>query len=297
MSDRKVTSKSGARETRFSEYQVQHGMDYREKARNHCLKRNRLVVSVLCYAAVLKGRKQGLLPGEISESPALWQDARSPRRVGQPGGSFDFTWGPRRGYGQNEAAHCLPCSLIISGKCISERFTGAGEAMVVRRPFGEVNDLPAIFNDADQLGEDHGLRNAFVLAARAVVQGQPPGAGVDFELIPRVYRETWLKEAASSYSIAKQWIGPKWEKERERRRRLDANRLSGYSKEDLTSDEDAGFYADMDEILSTYERVTRTEFPYTLKRSELEGLIDALGQAGSAAKKWPRKLELESFER
>jgi len=165
---------------------VQHHLSFPAQAQEHGAKRNNAVVHVLTYIAVLRGQRPDLQSFRIKESPAPWQNAHSARRQA-PEGDFEMIWEPGRGYETNEAAHWLPCSLTYDDKCISALCDNIYAECLVRSPFGEVSDLPAIFNDADQRAEDAGLRYTLVWAARRVAQCQQHNAEVDYTAIRHTY--------------------------------------------------------------------------------------------------------------
>ncbi|MEO0990234.1 MAG: hypothetical protein AAFX00_04695, partial [Pseudomonadota bacterium] len=173
---RRTTSREGSREVKFQRKLLDHSLSHSEQAREHARTRNRLVLTVMAYAAVL-GARDALLPREITEHPARYQNAKGakrPRRTGTYDPEFAILYSGAdadymRGYALTEGAHFLPCSLSYGSGDISGLGKTRDEVACIRAPFGDVHDLPAIFNDADQRAEDKGLRRAFERCVRKVI--------------------------------------------------------------------------------------------------------------------------------
>jgi hypothetical protein len=291
--DRRVTSREGAKRTRFSQFEVQHNLSFIEQAQEHCSKRNNAVVHVLTYIAVLRGQRADFQFFRIKESPALWQNAHSERRQATTG-DFEMVWEPGRGYGTNEAAHWLPCSLTYDDKCISALCDNIYAERLVRDPFGEVSDLPAIYNDADQRAEDAGLRHALVWAARRVAQCQQHNTEVDYTAIRHIYHHDWVPRAQLAYTKALNAIAPLRDVEKLRRQRVERDQFSGIDPADLQIDRDALFYDELHDILTAYAEVTAKRTPLDLQQHELEAVITGFKTAADPKRRtrWPRKIAL-----
>jgi hypothetical protein len=274
---RRSSGRTSAEVTRFSRDAVQHAMSHDQQAREHAMVRNRLVVTVLAYAAVLK-RRSPLNPDLVKENAAAWQNLRAAQRP-RPVGSFDLTWEPPRGYAVMEAAHFLPCSLNYDAADISSLGRNPAEIECLRAPFADVHPLPAVFNDADQWAEDLGLRRAFESAVREILAKQATGASVDLNLIARIYLHEWKSKALMAYDAALAKLEPLRAREVQRRHSLVLHRQA-LTVEDMTPDEDASFYDDMFGIIGAYRRATATTAPINLKNSDIEGHVRELETAG-----------------
>jgi hypothetical protein len=247
----------------------------------------------LTYIAVLRSQQADFKSFRIKESPAIWQNAQAARRQ-VPEGNFEMVWEPGRGYGTNEAAHWLPCSLTYEDKCISALCDSIYAERLVRDPFGEVSDLPAIYNDADQRAEDAGLRQALVWAVRRVAQCQQHNAAVDYTAIRHIYYHGWVPRAQLAYTKALNDIEPLREKEKLRRQRLERDQFSGIDPADLQLDRYAMFYDELHDILTAYAEVTANRTLLDLQQHALEAVLGGFKTAADPKRRtrWPKKIEL-----
>jgi hypothetical protein len=124
---------------RFAQFEVQHNLSFSKQAKEHCSKCNNAVVHILPYIAVLRSQRANFRSFRIQESPARWQNAHTARRQ-VPEGNLEISLEPGRGYGTNEAAYWLPCSLTYDDKCISALCDNSYAERLMRDPLGGVSD-------------------------------------------------------------------------------------------------------------------------------------------------------------
>lgn len=296
MGNRVTTGPASAAETKFRRITVQRFSSAADDAREQAGVRNRLVLKVLSYLAALAVRSS-LRANQISEHKARFQNAKG-HRVRRKSGTFDFTWEIQRGYGVVEAAHFLPCSLSYGKGDISRLGSTEGEYEALRAPFGEIHNLPAIFNDADQRAEDGGLRRAFESSARKVVDSQRTGGAIDFQAIRDAYVHHWQAGADLAYLKCLQELEPLMEPEKRRRNRLERDRHTGLDEshigEQSEEELEAQFYAGMHEIIGYYRAQTAGYRPGRLSDEEINHNLWELEQArnGTGLQLFKGKLEL-----
>jgi hypothetical protein len=290
---RQISGRESARDTRFTRQTVQRHLSHRDKAAEHTMVRNRLVVTVAAYAAALKQRQGDLKPQLIREHKARWQNFRARQRA-RAQGDYELTWEPQRGYAVTEAAHFLPCSIDYNTRDFSALGRGARETELLRTPFAEVHDLHAVFNDADQAAEDAGLRKAFEALLRHVVESQEAGAAVDCQTIINAYHQVWKPQALAAYQAVLDDLETSRRKEVLRRQNLDLHHFTGFSEEDMRPDRDASFYDDVHEIVSIYKAKTASQNPINLQATEIDRHVRELLTANSEPRRrlWPKTLEL-----
>jgi hypothetical protein len=154
---RRVPWRGATRYEDFRQKQVQRFTNHERYAEDHIAGRNRAVAKVLGYLSVL--RNAGAIPQPlIASGGAAFQSTRGVLALDQ------------------EAAHCLPCQILVGG-VNPDRLTISNQPLPmraqneIRSQFGKVTVLPRSFNRADIVAERvaNGLTQALVEACWHVV--------------------------------------------------------------------------------------------------------------------------------
>jgi hypothetical protein len=198
----------------FRQNVVQRFTNFDRDARGHVIGRNQAVAQVLGYLNLLYNA--GLIPegSQVVPGGARWQSLGGSRAEG------------------TEAAHCLPCQLLVippnahRGTDPSD-LPGLSRAVRegIRSEFAHVTSLPALFNSADVVAErcsPAGLRESFAAAGQEVVRGRRRAREhrlfrgpddltsgrfrdvwlLDREAVRRAYRAVWVPRAEMAYESA-----------------------------------------------------------------------------------------------
>jgi len=149
----------GAQTTRseqFRQKQVERfDSDYRIKAADHSAGRNESVAELLCFLSLLQNVADIPLNSTIA-----WSGAQRQAIAGDS---------------RSDAAHCLPCQILINGS-VPSAFVRANMLDVrhlkqeLDALFGKVTVLPKPFNLADSLAEASCLRASLVHACQAILR-------------------------------------------------------------------------------------------------------------------------------
>jgi hypothetical protein len=186
--------------------------DYLSKARDHGVGRNEAVWRVLAVLSFL--RNYGRIP---ANAVVNWDGAHVQAMSGDP---------------EHDAAHRLPCQILINGRFPWNYLTGhdintAFLVVTLRRQFGDVKFAPKVFNRADSIAENHCLRGALVDACTQVIrltrpikreagvvksgyggvieltvdQMANPSAGIDHAAVVSAYG-TWITRSMAAFDRA-----------------------------------------------------------------------------------------------
>jgi len=179
---------------------------YRIKAVDHSAGRNESVAELLCIISLLKN--VGDIPGN---STMAWSAAQRQAI---------------RGDRMSDAAHCLPCQILINGSVPSAFVKAEGlDSRYLKQEldalFGKVTVLPKPFNLADSLAEASCLRASLVHACQTILRGtkntgprnirravgfepnmlETIPTGVDQKAMRTAY-ELWVQESARAFKRA-----------------------------------------------------------------------------------------------
>jgi hypothetical protein len=180
--------------------------DYRVKAANHSAGRNESVAEVLCFLSLLQN------VGDIPlNSVVAWSGAHRQAIKGDS---------------KSDAAHCLPCQILINGSVPSAFVKRKGlDIQYVQQEldalFGKVVVLPKPFNLADSLAEASCLRASLVHACQVILRdtknagprnirrtvGFEPNVvetvptGVDRKAVRAAY-DLWVQESVRAFTRA-----------------------------------------------------------------------------------------------
>jgi hypothetical protein len=200
----------------FRQKQVQRfDADYLAKAREHSAGRNRGVWRVLAILSFLRSY------GTISSHSTVNWDRAHVQAI--------------KGDSQSDAAHNLPCQILIDGQfpwayVLGKGINAARIVSELREAFGGVYVAPKVFNAADSLAEENCLRGALVdVCAEVISKSTPlrreagvvkrgvgpdfgnieltsaemanPGAGIDHSAVVSGYR-TWIAKSTAAFERA-----------------------------------------------------------------------------------------------
>lgn len=201
---------------------IERSANFRQQAMNHNLGRNVRVVKVLAYVVFM--RRAGItLAGPVECRAAIRQNFAS---VQSPAS------------GPMQAAHFLPGQVRIGARPLWEHATSPLARAQIEFLFGEVEHLPAVFNQADSAaeasGREIGLCAALARACRSLIAATA-GAGADQgDPIPmgllRAAHQEWHEHAlvalreAMAGKRAKPGLPP-----------LQGDRFEGYSAESIAA--------------------------------------------------------------
>jgi hypothetical protein len=186
--------------------------DYLMKARDHSVGRNEAAWRVLAVLSFL--RNYGRIPANAIVN---WDGAHVQAMSGDS---------------QHDAAHRLPCQILINGGFPWNNLAGhdINAPLLVgnlRGQFGDVKFAPKVFNRADSIAEDHCLRGALVDACtQAISLSKPikrqagvvksgyggvieltvdqmanPSAGIDHAAVVSAYG-TWITKSRAAFDRA-----------------------------------------------------------------------------------------------
>ncbi len=169
---------------RFNQLQVERFTNDVSKAIGHSHSRNNHVVQAACFFSLIRSTAPDLARARVLIEAAQAQMFRS-----------------SSGY---QAAHYLPCQLMINDRQPWLLVTAATARQKLEGLFADVEHLPAAFNKADSAAESKGLREAFrALGEAALSDPSQPRKGVtNRELIRRVYDKVWVAGASKAYGEA-----------------------------------------------------------------------------------------------
>ena len=193
----------------FRQKAVERFGNCQSDARNHVIGRNQGVARVLAYLALARSGGAVARESVVAASGAGFQATRGSARLGQ------------------QAAHCLPCELILGGREFSSLAPNPRTTREIRTLFGHVSVLPRSFNAADVAAErvENGLIWAFVRSCEALIRQVLNGDGprplvfrgigsnhgmletrlahpLDRESVRNVYRIVWKPAAEGAYRAA-----------------------------------------------------------------------------------------------
>jgi hypothetical protein len=104
-----------------------------------------------------------------------------------------------------QAAHALPCGLIVSGRPAYLRAPGPASMRHVGEPYGITNKVPSVVNAADQLAERFrarsGLVRAFESFGKEQVQTKARDGKIDFAWLSNSYSQL-VKGYCGAFEIA-----------------------------------------------------------------------------------------------
>jgi hypothetical protein len=178
----------------WTEYIMEFGDDrdprsMEGRSRQHQAHRERAIATILTdlhLMAVADVFPKVILVGT---EKAYWQDVQGNKVKG------------------NEAAHCVPCQIRISGKLPEQyiRKYSSDRAQVISAYFGKTTPhLPAIFNDCDQKCEQDGLIEAFQDACIDVINlGYESGKFSFASVTSRIRRAFSIFEAGARNAYMK----------------------------------------------------------------------------------------------
>ena len=210
---------------------------WEELAKYHSEERSRTVIHVLLNAVVVKQMRRlesqtfsaSLLPDAEAYDDDTVDDLRSAGAGWQlPGGSqpemvVPPTWQERLDALQADEAvrdgfkikatspveaHCIPCAIEWDGVRLESLIeqaltvrTGSDLVMgtiAARTPFGKIDVLPLIFNEADSHAERVGLKRALLDACQSIPSGlSSPCDAEIFDRVERSYRQ-WVSGALAA---------------------------------------------------------------------------------------------------
>lgn len=175
---------------------IDRSSNFRQQALDHNLGRNVRVVMLLAYLALLR-QKGASFTGTIQCVAAQRQNFSSSKSMTHMG----LPTGP------TEAAHFLPGHILIGPKDVWSFATHPSTRSHIEFLFGEVEHLPAPFNQADTAaeakGESGGLCSALVHACKTLVErdfsGRSSDGKIALDLVQPAY-EDWHIDALRALS-------------------------------------------------------------------------------------------------
>jgi hypothetical protein len=225
---RKSPWKGARRYEDFRQNQVERFGNYMTDARNHIIGRNQAVASVLCYLSMLRNAGGITLPLAAPE-PQPGAPPRPPLLTTK-GAEYQSIKGAKAL--SQEAAHCLPCHVLIGNQDPASIEIGGQPLPTrvrdgIRSQFGKVTILDRCFNAADKASErtQPSLVWAFADACNRVIHcprqsdsprqetrrgvGQHYGELYTIDIWPinrnhvrQVYQSVWLPSAERAYTSA-----------------------------------------------------------------------------------------------
>jgi hypothetical protein len=213
----------------FRQNQVQRFGNYLSDAKNHVIGRNQAVATTLCYLSMMRNAGEIPLPFTAPE-PQPVEPPKMTSLITTKGAEYQTIRGAKAL--SQEAAHCLPCQVLVSG-LKPEKIEIGGKPLPtrvqdnIRAQFGKVTILDRCFNVADKAAErnEPSLARAFADACRRVIDcpresdsprqetrrgvGERYGELYTIEIWPinrkhvrEIYASIWLPGAERAYTSA-----------------------------------------------------------------------------------------------